>query len=355
MRSRPSRAALVATLLLAGCASFELRPLPMDHPANPDAVVASAPARSETLAYGPADIPSLPPVRPRPSSRRAAHGWRKGVRRRPWSAKGKWSPPYRMPVRSCWNTPRSRASWRRDHRVSDRSALAARGVEAGRQHPVHHRRPPQGDHRHRESQVGTNDIPERWVGAGRTLGLSGCASVNPRAGFPEVGRAVEERATMTLQWNRGTELDQEAAEQLRTLLERRLTADDAVQIALLNNRDFKPSIPSLASARPIWCRRACSRIRSSTRRCSFRCRACARIFSSAWWWAFWMPSTCRSARGSPPPRSRSGLRVTGTVLEFAARVRTAFYVHQANEQLLELRQMIVQSLQRLVRREPPAA
>jgi cobalt-zinc-cadmium efflux system outer membrane protein len=38
------------------------------------------------------------------------------------------------------------------------------------------------------------------------------------------------------------------------------------------------------------------------------------------------------------------LKVTGAVLDFAAQVRTAFYVHQANEQLLELRQTIVQAL-----------
>jgi outer membrane protein, heavy metal efflux system len=38
------------------------------------------------------------------------------------------------------------------------------------------------------------------------------------------------------------------------------------------------------------------------------------------------------------------LKVTGAVLDFAAQVRTAFYVHQANEQLLDLRQTIVQAL-----------
>jgi len=37
-------------------------------------------------------------------------------------------------------------------------------------------------------------------------------------------------------------------------------------------------------------------------------------------------------------------RVTGAVLDFAAQVRSAFYVHQANEQLVELRQTIVAAL-----------
>ena len=42
------------------------------------------------------------------------------------------------------------------------------------------------------------------------VGLTGCASVNLHAGFPDVGAAVEERSATKIAWNRGTELDQEA-------------------------------------------------------------------------------------------------------------------------------------------------
>ena len=52
------------------------------------------------------------------------------------------------------------------------------------------------------------------------VGLTGCASVDLRAGFPDVSAAVEERSATKIAWNRGTELDQEAAEQLRSLLRR---------------------------------------------------------------------------------------------------------------------------------------
>src|SRR5512134_3012052 len=71
------------------------------------------------------------------------------------------------------------------------------------------------------------------------LGLTGCASVNLDAGFPEVRAAIAERGAARIVWNRGTELDQEATDQLRSLLQRKLTADDAVQIALINNRDLQ--------------------------------------------------------------------------------------------------------------------
>ena len=63
MRSHPSYPLFVAaSLLLAGCAGFELPPLSLAHPANPDAAAAPRPARSHTLAYGPADILSISPV-----------------------------------------------------------------------------------------------------------------------------------------------------------------------------------------------------------------------------------------------------------------------------------------------------
>src|SRR4030095_9985664 len=80
------------------------------------------------------------------------------------------------------------------------------------------------------------------------FGLTGCASVNLRAGFPEVSALGEDRYAATIVWNSGTELDQEAAEQLRTLLQRKLTADEAVQIAMLNNRDLQATYTELGVA-----------------------------------------------------------------------------------------------------------
>jgi hypothetical protein len=47
------------------------------------------------------------------------------------------------------------------------------------------------------------------------FGLTGCASVDLRAGFPEVSAAVAERSTTKIVWNEGTDLDREAEEKLR--------------------------------------------------------------------------------------------------------------------------------------------
>jgi Cu/Ag efflux protein CusF len=62
MRSSRRHVALAGSLLLAGCASFQLEPVPLSHPAHPGASAAPEPPRSTTLAYAPSDIPSRPPA-----------------------------------------------------------------------------------------------------------------------------------------------------------------------------------------------------------------------------------------------------------------------------------------------------
>ena len=67
---------IVASLLLTGCASYELAPLAASHPAHPAAPVAPEPAASQTLAYSRADIPSVQPVSPVTAAPHEGHGSR---------------------------------------------------------------------------------------------------------------------------------------------------------------------------------------------------------------------------------------------------------------------------------------
>jgi Cu/Ag efflux protein CusF len=53
---------VLALLLSAGCAAYQLQPLTANHPAYPDAVVAPDRPLSKTLAYTREDIPSTQPV-----------------------------------------------------------------------------------------------------------------------------------------------------------------------------------------------------------------------------------------------------------------------------------------------------
>jgi cobalt-zinc-cadmium efflux system outer membrane protein len=183
-----------------------------------------------------------------------------------------------------------------------------------------------------------------WLGL-LLLGLTGCASVDLSAGFPEVGAAVEERASTRIVWNQGTELDQEAAEQVRSLLRRKLTVDDALQVAMLNNRDLQTIYADLglAQADLVQARLfknpvldAAILFPLSGVRPDLQLSVVVNLLD-----ALYVPLRKRVAAAQ---FEEAKLRVTGAVLDFTAQVRRAFYVHQANEQLVELRRTIVQAL-----------
>ena len=176
--------------------------------------------------------------------------------------------------------------------------------------------------------------------------LSGCTTVRLDAGFPEVSALIEERSGVKPYWNNGTDLDKDAAAKLASLLEKKLTADDAVQIALLNNRELQGFYADLGVAQADLVQAG---LLSNP------------IFDAAIKWPapgggrpdlelaavmnfldiFYLPLRKRVAAAR---FEEAKTRVGGLVLDFAVRVRTAFYVHQANEQMLELRQSIVQAL-----------
>src|SRR5918995_2430087 len=86
-----------------------------------------------------------------------------------------------------------------------------------------------------------------WLIAGLVV-FSGCTSIAMNAGFDDVKATVEERSRTQIVWNNGTDLDQQASERLSSLLKDKLTADEAVQIALLNNRDLQAVYAELGVA-----------------------------------------------------------------------------------------------------------
>lgn len=85
------------------------------------------------------------------------------------------------------------------------------------------------------------------AGVGLTI-LSGCASIPARGGFAEVQQIAEQRTGSHVRWNQDRPEDQAAAEAVESLLQRELTADDAVQIALLNNNGLQATFEELGIA-----------------------------------------------------------------------------------------------------------
>jgi cobalt-zinc-cadmium efflux system outer membrane protein len=79
--------------------------------------------------------------------------------------------------------------------------------------------------------------------------LGGCATVQREARFPEVQSTVADRlGQQKVEWKRDGAGDERAQKALRTLLQRDLSAETAVHIALLNNRRLQAKLENLGIA-----------------------------------------------------------------------------------------------------------
>src|ERR671923_799921 len=175
--------------------------------------------------------------------------------------------------------------------------------------------------------------------------LGGCATVQLNAGFSDVSTAVEQRSALKVVWNNGSDLDREAEEKMRSLLRGKLTVSQAVQIALLNNREIQASYSDLGVAQADLVQAGLFKNPMFDAAVTFpisggppdlELTAVMNFLN-----IFYIPLRKRVAAAR---WEETKFRLTGAVLDFAGRVRRDFYVHQANEQLLELRQTIVQAL-----------
>ena len=82
------------------------------------------------------------------------------------------------------------------------------------------------------------------LGAG-LLVLAGCASFSQDGGFAVVEQAAEQQLDKQLSWSKTTEERAVVAERVAELLAQPLSADDAVQVALLNNPGLQASFDQL--------------------------------------------------------------------------------------------------------------
>lgn len=83
------------------------------------------------------------------------------------------------------------------------------------------------------------------VATGLALALGGCATLGDDGGFAPVGQAARDRLGKEVVWAR-SEADLEAiARQVGVLVSKPLSVDDAVQVALLNNRGLQAALQEL--------------------------------------------------------------------------------------------------------------
>ena len=176
--------------------------------------------------------------------------------------------------------------------------------------------------------------------------LTGCTTFDHRAGFSDVSATVEARSGKRVVWNLGTELDAQMAQEVHALLHTTLTADGAVQVALLNNRELQALYAELGVAQADLVQAGLLRnpVFDGSVRFLVGGGGPAKLDLSAaleFLDIFYLPLRKRVAAAR---FEGAKLQVTGAVLDFAATVQAAFYRHQADEQMLELLQTIVQAL-----------
>ncbi len=172
------------------------------------------------------------------------------------------------------------------------------------------------------------------------VGLAGCATVPGDAEFGDVQKAVAQRDGRLVHWRGRTAEDAGVDTAVRTMLQKELTADDAVQIALLNNLTLQATYQELGVAQADVVQAGLLRnpVLSLERRFSGQ----AAEFDLVWDFLdlFFIPLRKRVAGAA---FEAAKLRVADAVLTTAAETREAFYTLQGAQQMLEMRRSVAQA------------
>jgi cobalt-zinc-cadmium efflux system outer membrane protein len=175
--------------------------------------------------------------------------------------------------------------------------------------------------------------------------LTGCASATDRRPFDDVRALVRDRTGgRRVQWNTGTSADRAADEAVNQLLSREISSDDAIQVALLDNRRLQASFEEIGIAQADLV--AAGLLKNPILDGAVR-------FSTAgggtgveltvlqdFLEVLWIPLRQRVARAE---LEATKLRVANRVISLARDVRDAHVNHQAALQLRELRRAVVQA------------
>ena len=175
-----------------------------------------------------------------------------------------------------------------------------------------------------------------------SLSLYGCAALPPDAGFRDVQQLVKERAGRGVQWEKGTPDDAAISECVRELLSRELTAESAVQVALLRNRNLQATYEELGLAQADVLRASLLRNPVFDGEIRFPTSGGGVKMELALVQDF-IDSLLLPLRRSLAETAfeATKLRVAGAVLDLAGEVRAALYTLQGAEQTLEMRKRVL--------------
>jgi len=176
-----------------------------------------------------------------------------------------------------------------------------------------------------------------------TVALAGCAHVDPNPAFRELANTVHLRTGKRVQWNRGSAEDAQAQAAVASLLSRPLTAGSAVQVALLNNHNLQATYEELGIAQADLVEAGLLRNPIFTFERRFPGQALEADILKEFIDILLLPLRKRIAAAQ---FEAAKLRVGHEILNLAGEVGAAFYGHQGDQQLVEMRQTVAQATER---------
>jgi cobalt-zinc-cadmium efflux system outer membrane protein len=172
--------------------------------------------------------------------------------------------------------------------------------------------------------------------------MAGCTSTSAKPAFDDVARTVKARSGHVVRWSQDTADDEKAEKSTDELLRRELTADAAVQVALLSSPSLRAKLEELAIAQADLVQAGLLKNPVFT------------VGRTAWEAEHIAPNLFATVEQdfldivTMPMRKRvaateleaTKLEVADHVLDLASQVREAFYTAQATEQVVAMRRLV---------------
>ena len=186
-----------------------------------------------------------------------------------------------------------------------------------------------------------------WTAVRAFAGLfivSSCASVPLDGGFRGVQEQVETRSGAHIHWIQGKPEDREVVEQIQSMLSKKLSADEAVQVALLNNPSLQATFEDLGIAQadlvqagllknPVFAARVRFPAQEGSNNTEF---SVEQNFLDI----ILLPARKKLASEK---FKQAGFNVGSAVLNLALEVRSTYYTLQGDHQLLSMQRTVVQA------------
>ena len=174
--------------------------------------------------------------------------------------------------------------------------------------------------------------------------VAGCASVPSKGGFADVQRMIGQRTGLSVHWDQGKPEDRAVKDHLQSLLQQPLTAEVAVQIALLNNRALQAIYEELGISQADWVQAGL--LQNPVFLGSWRTSSHTSVLNSEYALAqnffdiFFLPLRKKLAAAQ---FEQAKLRVSDAVFGFSVQVRSTYYTLQGAEQVHAMRQTVMQA------------